>query len=110
MDLAVGVVVIFIVVVIIFIYLIIDNKQSQIIWFYSTGCGHCIKMEPAWKEFESMVGNKVSTEKINIAENPKLANEYNVSGVPYIIKKTGDSHIVYTGDRSAISLYNFSML
>lgn len=82
--------------------------KPTILWFFSETCGHCTRMEPAWREFAKKCPAYIELKKINTAENQQMAREYGVSGVPYIVKVIGVTKTVYEGNRSAQDLYDFA--
>jgi thiol-disulfide isomerase/thioredoxin len=80
---------------------------TTVIWFYRPGCGFCTRMEPAWAEFASMVPANINIRKINTLENREMADDFGVSGVPFIVKVTDNDRQIYEGDRSAQDLLRF---
>jgi thiol-disulfide isomerase/thioredoxin len=86
------------------------SGNMKLIWFFRKGCGWCSRMEPEWNRFLQMPNRQdLQIEKISTIENPEMAKDFGVSGVPHIVKVTNmGERIVYEGDRSAESLYKFS--
>jgi thiol-disulfide isomerase/thioredoxin len=101
--------------VIIIIVLIYYSTKSTayetdvLIWFYRPGCGHCDRMTGEWEKFIKMQNRAdLRLEKINTLENPKMAEQFGVFGVPYIVRVNNCIQTVYNGDRTAESLFAFS--
>jgi thiol-disulfide isomerase/thioredoxin len=80
-----------------------------ILWFFRPGCGHCDRMEAAWKKFASNLPADVAVEKINVMENPDMAEDFRVEGVPHIVKVVNGKRIIYSGDRSAEDFLKFAL-
>jgi thiol-disulfide isomerase/thioredoxin len=96
-------------VIIIVIYLLMPaTPKSTIMWFYSENCGHCTRMDPAWKQFVAMAPNHLTIKKIDIEENQQMAMDYGVNGVPFVVKECDGKRSVYGGDRSAMDIYKFA--
>jgi thioredoxin len=51
--------------------------------FYATWCGPCKAMMPTIERLSENAPFKV--EKVNVDENPDLASQYNVRGIPTLI-------------------------
>ena len=53
--------------------------------FWAEWCGPCKAIAPALEELSSELGDKLSVVKMNIDENPKTPQKYNVRGIPNLI-------------------------
>lgn len=89
------------------IIFLIKLHTKQVIWFYRPDCGHCHNMKPEWDKFSSAmcltVFPHIETKKIDISDpqNAYLAENYEVSGVPFIVKLEDDGvRNIYNGDRT----------
>lgn len=75
------------------------NKESQsndlvMVEFYADWCPHCQRMKPVVKEFEEKSkGNLGLLVRINIDEEEKLANEYEVDTIPTFILMRGGQEL-----------------
>jgi thioredoxin-like negative regulator of GroEL len=87
-----------------------SSSNKTIIWFYRPGCGHCTNMSPEWDKFTILAKNlDIQLQKVNTVENPKMAAEFKVNGVPYIVKVVnGVQTAVYQGNRTAPDLLLFA--
>lgn len=78
---------------------VIDSKKLFLVDFWAPGCPPCKIMSPIVEEIEKEL--KVRLGKVNIKENPQLAQEYKVMAVPtLIIFKEGEAKERATGLRS----------
>lgn len=60
----------------------------KLIDFYADWCGPCIIMKPVVEELEKELAGKIQVEKINVDENPKKTEEFQVFSIPtYVILK-----------------------
>lgn len=84
------------------------NKKIVIVWFYRPDCGYCTEMEDEWDNFTYNVPSNVYVKKININKNRAIANKFNVSGVPYIIKITNKKITEFKGERTSDNLLKFA--
>ncbi len=63
----------------------ITNKDKPVLVFFAEGCGYCKFLLPILEELENRVGETASVLKINIEENPQIADTYQVRVVPTLI-------------------------
>jgi len=65
----------------------IDVFDNLAIEFYTTSCGHCIKLEPIWKRLAFRVNNdlpNLTLARINCEENPEVVQTFKLTGYPAI--------------------------
>lgn len=108
MPIVVIIIIVILLIAILQIFLCSTKTKQMIIFFYKDGCIHCKNIKPEWEKFTKMVSSDISIRKINTEENPSLAANFGVSGVPFIVKVNGLRRLEYRGDRTANDLLNFS--
>ena len=75
---------------------VLKNKETIIVDFYADWCGPCRAMGPVLEEVADE--KKVRLGKINIDEEDKLAERFNVMSIPTIIVyKNGEPAKTYVG-------------
>jgi thioredoxin-related protein len=96
--------VIFILLCIIY-YLYNINDKIKVYWFFRPGCPHCDNMEKQWSNVEGhMWGPHVEVKRIDTSkpENAEIATNFNITGVPQIIKiKSNGMRYTYEGERKS---------
>jgi hypothetical protein len=78
----------------------------KVYWFNRPDCGHCTEMEPEWGALEKklnsgvLVPNTCTRININDPKNKKISKNFDVEGVPHIVKVDCDGcRHVYSGPR-----------
>lgn len=67
------------------------KSQTELVQFYADWCGPCQAMKPIVAELEKELSDKIKVSRINVDEDPKEAQKYNVMSIPtFLIKKEGD--------------------
>lgn len=103
--------IILIVLILLLIIYIKSNDGCTITLFHAPDCGYCIKLKPEWESFMNMAPDNVSLRSVDIRnpQNEFISNLYGVKTVPLIVKEKYGKKIIYSGDRTAKDLYNFSL-
>lgn len=63
----------------------INSQKPTLVDFFATWCGPCKMQSPILEELKQKVGDAANIIKVDVDQNPDLANEYMVRSVPTII-------------------------
>lgn len=61
------------------------RSGTTLVDFWATWCGPCRMQAPILDAFEKEMGSVVKVGKVDVDEQPDLAQRYNISGIPTII-------------------------
>ena len=64
---------------------IINEDQAVLIDFFAIWCGPCKMMPPILDQVKKNLGSQLRILKIDVDKNPKVAEQYQVRGVPTLI-------------------------
>ena len=63
---------------------VLDSQIPVLVDFYADWCGPCRMLGPSLEQIETSYGGKFSLIKINVDEEPELANQYQISSIPAV--------------------------
>ena len=64
---------------------VIQSDRPVLVDLWAPWCGPCIAMEPAIKELGAEFDGKVDIAKLNVDENPDLAQSLDVMSIPTML-------------------------
>jgi hypothetical protein len=103
-----------VILIIIILLLLRRVFAKRVLWFYRMDCGHCQRMHSEWDKFETQAAFSmfppIHTRKIDINDpaNMDMAANYQVQGVPFIVKLSEDGvRNLYDGNRTAEDLFKW---
>lgn len=64
---------------------VITSDTMVLVDFYADWCGPCKVLAPILKEVKQDLGAKVKIVKIDVDKNQKIANRYQIRGVPTLL-------------------------
>ncbi len=64
---------------------VLKSDKPVLVDFYADWCGPCKMMGPIVEAMEAQFEGKVKIGKINVDDNPDIAEKYNVMSIPTLI-------------------------
>jgi len=64
---------------------VLKSDKPTLVDFWAPWCGPCQMMGPIIEELAKEMGDKVKIGKLNVDENPKIAQKFSVMSIPTII-------------------------
>ena len=64
---------------------VLDSDKLTVIDFWAEWCGPCRVLGPILDEVAKELGEKAEIVKVNVDDNPELAQRYGIRGIPTMI-------------------------
>ncbi|MGO8838471.1 MAG: thioredoxin [Limisphaerales bacterium] len=64
---------------------VIQSPSPVVADFYATWCGPCKRLSPMLDELAGTLTDKIKFVKINVDEAPRLAQRFNIQGIPTLL-------------------------
>ena len=61
---------------------VLDNPKPVMVDFWAEWCGPCRMVSPILDEIATEYADKIDIVKVNVDEEPQLAMQYGVTGIP----------------------------
>ncbi len=72
---------------------VINSGEPVLLDFWASWCGPCKMIAPSVASVADKFAGKVKVGKINVDEQPELAMQYKVSGIPTLLMFKGGSEV-----------------
>lgn len=82
------------------------TEKKKLIYFHMKGCDWCKKFEPLWSKLKKNIKN-VKYMKVNGPKNEEMKDKYGVKTYPTLVKIEGDSHELFSDERTLKNLKDF---
>ncbi|HYZ16252.1 MAG TPA: thioredoxin [Candidatus Acidoferrum sp.] len=64
---------------------VLQSDKPVLVDFWAPWCGPCKMLSPVIEKIAGQLGDRITFVKLNTDENPSLAGQYGVSGIPCLI-------------------------
>ena len=64
---------------------VLGSDKPVLVDFWAPWCGPCRMLSPVVEKVAGILGDRVSFVKLNTDENPSIAGQYQISGIPALV-------------------------
>ena len=69
-----------------------ENEKQVLVEYSAPWCGYCRRIEPAYKKIGEQFAEELVVAKVDIDENPKLADQEQIEVIPtLVLYKNGEA-------------------
>ena len=84
-----------------------NNNSKRLLLFYAPWCGASKSFLPTWDKLKDNQDLVTETYNVDLEENKKIAEEYNIKYLPTLFVVKGNEKNKYSGDRSYDDIIKF---
>ncbi|MGN0308288.1 MAG: thioredoxin [Lachnospiraceae bacterium] len=88
--------------------IVLQDKRLTVVDYWAPWCVYCRRIEPAYEKIGSEYGEKLVVAKVNIDEEPSLAEKYQIEVIPTLmVFKDGEpvGHIIAPDSKAKIESF-----
>ncbi len=64
---------------------VLGREGLTLVDFWASWCGPCLMLAPKLEEIQEEMGEGIKVVKLNIEENPGIAQQYRVMNIPFMM-------------------------